>query len=756
MAITPTKQFFYNIRSGMSRQQAFDIFRRSTHKRQLAFSSFQKSQRISRIQGPRLRSGEFYSKPQPKIEQRVSKTIDSTIGKYYTIESYKGLLAGRYKQASQIYVGIQDLEQRQKFKTEYLDPIKQQWVEASKLKSYHVIKRTDEGFEIFESPQKKWATLSPVEQFGKAFWVGATQFPETVIHGITSPFTGRTTKEYQQDLIGWETGTWEIARRRDYGGIAREALLSPAMTHVVYPLAGSYALGAGIGAFKATSIGSKTLFTIGKRAVTPGTLVEGGLVGYGTYETGKSFVKDPWGTTGSLAFTMPFAWTGYRAGYTMGYGRTEAFLYGRKTYGVGTPEYIRYRSALKISRRLYDIKSTKMKPLDIAKDVMRMDERSASQFLGFYKKHGGVIGGSGASYTQIYGARQPRDIDYFMQRLFFGTKKKVGLAKRLLPTRTKTGRHLIDIHGKEFYRPGGRYRFELISKPPVKGFIKKDSVLYSSKFMSAGELTARKGITSVLRESKYRWFKDIPDFIIHAKSQIRSAKSSWSPFTRWKGYSAEKYLRTYIDPGKGMISVRPKRVGLFDRVFKPGKKPVRVIEPVGGGIARSYYAYPTGSYPSSYAGYGLYGMIGRLGGYPPTVTRYDYGVPYRTYPTKIVTPPSRPIVPPIYPSFKPPGYIIPPSKPPSKPPYKPPPGYPKPPGYIIPTYITPPFSPPPYVEPPYGPPVPPPVGPPSPPYYEKESKRRKQPGLFVLDVPVLRFRRFESKAGRYRSPFKNI
>lgn len=87
--------------------------------------------------------------------------------------------------------------------------------------------------------RKEWKTLNPFQQFAKAFFVGATQFPQTIYSGVEAVITGKDPlKTAQEKLIEREAAAWKRVRGKDYAGFLKEdVLLSPAVTDVIAPLA---------------------------------------------------------------------------------------------------------------------------------------------------------------------------------------------------------------------------------------------------------------------------------------------------------------------------------------------------------------------------------------------------------------------------------------------------------------------------------------------------------------------------------------
>ena len=440
--------------------------------------------------------------------------------------------------------------------------------------------------------RRQWNKLG---LFGKAGKV----FSTTVTHSFDPGFwvSGDRFKHISSVHYDWD----KKLRKGDIGGFAMSSVvMNPAMTTIVYPMAGGAVIGAGVGAFKATSVGSRVLFNVGRHSITAGKVVEGGIASYGMYEAGKSVVKNP-SNIANVLFSMPSALVGYRAGHRFGYGRAEAYLYAKHTFEPGSPELIRFKSALKVGRNLQWVKSHKMKPLDFAKDIVRMDSKTAGRVVDYLRLHpDSVVGGSAASRTQILGARSPRDVDLLV--------RDVGGAKDYFSgaIKTSSGQHRVDIHGFDFGGKPGRYhRF---------GFSTQSSTRIGEfSYMRGSEQVFRKGIGSTTLETGYRWFKDAPDFITHSESLIVSGKRSYNPLNWLRANRAVKNLAYYIDPsGHPGYNVASEGFfsGLTSRMFKPGVTPKVVFR--GGGYHS--HVYPSHIYPSGFSA----GMIGSVFSFKPS------------------------------------------------------------------------------------------------------------------------------------------
>lgn len=373
-----------------------------------------------------------------------------------------------------------------------------------------------------------------------------------------------------------------------------------------------------MGVIGTTSVGASALGyatgTVSAVSVKAGTVLKGvmgvGFTGYAVKENipvvSKAIKTGDYGnvvtSASTLGLSIATGFTGYKMGYTAGYGRAEAYLYGKATYKAGSVDMIRFKSGMKIIRNLQFVKSGKADGLNLYKDIARLDPKIASDVLGYLKANPKtVIGGSGASYTQIYGARQPRDIDLLV--------KQVGQAKGYI----KGGSHVVDIHGFDMGGKGGRYlRFGVETQSPIK--------IGDFRYMRAGEQLARKGISSIMVETRYRHGlfegfsskgtmqapKDIFDFVTHAKSLIGSTKTSRNPLNLYRGTVAQKNLDIFLNPRSS--SSYGKTGGILNKTItniavKSFKTPTTLsYGGYGYGYGKSLYSMPiaTGYKPSSY------------------------------------------------------------------------------------------------------------------------------------------------------------
>jgi hypothetical protein len=549
-------------------------------------------------------------------------------------------------------------------------------------KEGYQIRRTPEGYEFYKTPEqvKRESILKKKKELKKFYkeepLPGLGHFISTSFLSYEDPL-GFVSTYYA--LRGEKEKVFETKAK---ASIDLDAALDAGVASYILKISTSpiasigiaYGIAAGIGA----SVGAlKAAYP------TVGKMVEVGIgLEMGSYfarETHKIVTESIStgeyerlvGYGGMSAVQLGAGISGYRAGYHRGYGHMEAYLYGKHTFKPGSPEAIRFKEALKISRRLQDVRTHKLKPIDIAKDIMRMDRKMALRTIEFLRTHPRTtIGGSAASKAQIEYARVPRDLDLLIK----GGKKEVAIVKKLLgKTKTAKGEHLIDIHGSEFYKPGKYHQFSFISKHPIK--------IGKYRYLRAGEQLFRKGIAATKRETTYRHFKDYPDFITHTRSLIKSAKMKI--YTRWKGISAEKHLKIFLKPEKHPSYGRPETLlsSWVKSITAKPLQPQRVILPTGGkGLAQYFYHYPKqvypyptlGSLPSLYfvskipkTKYVLPSNMYKMGDYdfyPPLLKMPGY-IPV-TLPSKIYTPTK------YEPPYKPPTF--PPPKPSTyKPPYDP-------------------------------------------------------------------------------------
>jgi len=221
-----------------------------------------------------------YLEPQMDLYRQRWKDVDVTMD-YENIET------------GEIITG----EKLKKIRKQEYEDFNELYTDALKLKPYHRIKKTDTGFEKytdqFEKAQFEWEQLEWWQQAGKAFFVGATQWPETiarapVIRDIPLIGAGKGYDDYGKELAIQESVTWEHAKQARKGmeyqvsglmsgdknkyakgvimqtDFAKDVVLSPAMMEV-YGYGGFKVLSAAArpvtrGVIRGlTNVGSKTL-----------------------------------------------------------------------------------------------------------------------------------------------------------------------------------------------------------------------------------------------------------------------------------------------------------------------------------------------------------------------------------------------------------------------------------------------------------------------------------------------------------------
>jgi hypothetical protein len=238
--------------------------------------------------------------------------------------------------------------------------------------------------------------------------------------------------------------------------------------------------------------------------------------------------------------------------------------------------------------------------------------------------------------------------------------------------KTDEGLHAIDIHGKEMYNPGKVLQFGFESKTPRS--------IGEYRYMKSGEQLFRKAVGGTTKETEYRWFKDIPDFVDIAESQIKSGQKSMNLITRYKA-----------DVGRRALDMFKKNV---DKDMLRSTEDIKIKEPVNlkdfvdisetKGYSNvykySYSAFLEKSYTNPYlkpyvAPYkSPYVSPYKAGGYPSKSGIEKYII--LSYPSVPKIPKGTPPYTPYTPSKTPPSYVPPPYKPPKYPPYKiPPPSY---------------------------------------------------------------------------------
>jgi len=202
----------------------------------------------------------------------------------------------------------------------------------------------------------------------------------------------------------------------DWMGLIQRGLQHPAM---FIPTA--YGLGAGMGAFKATTFGGKKLFQIGfiqkgpiggaeyylTATITPAKILETTIFGYGGYKTIESGMKDFKGTIKNLAFTLPFMIGPYKWGYKAGYGYIQRKAALSKLTGLDRVRqqaiYDSWKAIDKmhepyLRKKLYDLTNIKKVSDEIAMDIgYYLTSEQKRWILGGQPR----LGGSGAMKIQM-------------------------------------------------------------------------------------------------------------------------------------------------------------------------------------------------------------------------------------------------------------------------------------------------------------------------------------------------------------------
>lgn len=516
----------------------------------------------------------------------------------------------------------------------YSYQLKQLQKQEEQIRQYqregYKIRRIAGGYEFYKTPEqvekevisKKIEELRPL--YDKPSLAGFLHTWSTGILSWEDPFGA---KSLYHTLTGQRQKILETKARASID--LDKALKKGATSYIIKSATGPFAtigttfvggeaVGAGIGALKAV-------------APTVGKLTEIGLIGYGTATTvkettpriQKALETKNYGELVSIGTsTFPFIYTGikgYKRGHAFGYGKTEAFLYRLHTYKPGSVKSIRFKTGLKVVNLLKDVKSHIREPIDFTK-IERFTPKTTQKTIEYLEYHPETtIGGSTASYTQIKGARVPQDIDILLRpkfreylsafkekyllrrgiegksvREFANIRKVIGAKEFFEEVKTPSGEHLVDIHGEEMYRPGRYHQFGFVSEKPIR--------IEKYRFFRAGEQLARKGISAIKKETAYRHFKDVPDFITHAESLIESLRQK--PFGKFRAEKAEKYLEMFKSTYKKPTTLKPyksyKIEQFFEKYTKPPRKPEVIT--VGG---EPYYTYPKGLTPKGLTPKGL-------------------------------------------------------------------------------------------------------------------------------------------------------
>lgn len=276
----------------------------------------------------------------------------------------------------------------------------------------------------------------------------------------------------------------------------------------------------------------------------------------------------------TLMVAHKYGQEGFKKGQSI--SEHKAFI---KQFAKGSPKYIKAKYGLKAMRLMEKVKSGYYRPL---KSTRFIPERATARAMGIAKQYKLVMGGSGASYQQVKDFRLPRDIDFYAP----GSKGQAFRAKSSL----KSTGYKFDVHGPKFYQPEGYYNLGVWTQKPI--------YVGGVRTVPSGELMARKGVLTMRGMAgtgePWRIAKDVPDFYAHMESQISSAKSSWSPFTKAKGYLAEKYWSYYKQPSIVMKTTPTPKFTRIPTTPKISTTTTKIVDiapkiPTAGGY--KYYPY---------------------------------------------------------------------------------------------------------------------------------------------------------------------
>jgi len=155
---------------------------------------------------------------------------------------YEDPKTGAYITGSQLKIRYFNKEVESSI-VDYKDAARNLDIQALTLPKYVRIKGSPDmslgSFKLSIDPvhkeQVEWKKLDPHEQFAKAFYVGATRFPELVYSKIPVIGSGRIDKLQQKWMVE-EGSLWDKAQRGDKGAVWWDALTSPTMQEVYITL----------------------------------------------------------------------------------------------------------------------------------------------------------------------------------------------------------------------------------------------------------------------------------------------------------------------------------------------------------------------------------------------------------------------------------------------------------------------------------------------------------------------------------------
>lgn len=542
-----------------------------------------------------------------------------------------------------------------------------------------------------------------------------------------------------------------LRRKHDTAGLVVRGASSPLPTVAI-----SYGFGAGMGALKATTWGSKSIAQIGLFEqqigsfpawtykytfdVTRAGLIEKGIGGYFGYETVRGGVEaqkqgDLNRYIGTVALTLPFVVIPYEAGSRVGMGYVQRKGAMSKLESIDRTRQQALYDMLDINEKLRESYISQKGVYDLGRvETITKDQLSGiPDYLGSVRGSyidRAAIGGSTAMDIQLGeffrgGGYPKRLLSIASERQMLsgspGKPLRIGggpidvdvLLRGGLASESRASSlgGFLDTH-VHVGRTGEYLGFGVGAKKSTTSWIYKGELPISVKTLSVREQFSRNIISSMpsnVKATGYRSFKDIPGmYDLYDVLQFQSGGGKLSS-------AMDRYLR-------------PERYPVPSKTF--GEK---IVVRMGGAVEPAYVesggyiqpVYPKSIYPNRYMSYGL------AGGYSKNIMKtVSYNMPkQQSYKPPVI--PSG-----IIPSYKPskskdiiPSYI-PSVKPPTviNPPYTPPPSIP--PSYTPP--YTPPYIPPPTItSPPYNPPsyptyIPPPIPSPRKTKTLLEEPRRKK------------------------------
>lgn len=435
-----------------------------------------------------------------------------------------------------------------------------------------------------------------------------------------SPFESKQMQTIRAGSEYQYTKAWE---RGDWGTIGLRGASSPFGT-----MAMMYGLGLGMGALKQTAFGTKALLVSkGVKAtgeplytITPSKLIEGGIVGYGVFETGKSLQKDPVGTVTQLAVTLPFIFGAYRAGayrgasYVQKTGALSKVKGLDRTRQVGLYETIDISSKLKQPRLktgAFDLtqiqRISPSSALRVSKYLRAEQSRwlfsskprfggstSTQMQLGSYFRTDTLPGSlrswavqrqtfSSAGYRPLIGTKGAMDIDLLVYSRLGGLKRASYLRQP----------HVIDVHT---YKIGEYYWGGKTQMPSTKGFIYDPfGKTMKVSLLSPSEQFLRKSVSILPSESMrtgYRTYKDVPDWFDIGDVMSFQKGGGKLRMAMDKVIHPEKYPVPKVSFGERLIG-------------RLGVKPFTDITPTGEVLYQygSRLKYPSYAVPVALTGY---------------------------------------------------------------------------------------------------------------------------------------------------------